>query len=36
MNTKANNKPHMQVITNPNKTIPNINEDTESEFIVGV
>ena len=26
----------MQVITNPNKTIPNINEDTESEFIVRV
>jgi len=26
----------MQVITNPNKTIPNINEDKESEFIVDV
>ena len=26
----------MQVITNPNKTIPNINEDTESEFIMKV
>ena len=26
----------MQVIVNPNKTIPNINEDEESEFIVNV
>lgn len=26
----------MQVITNPNKTIPNINEDKESEFVVNV
>lgn len=26
----------MQVITNPNKTIPNINEDKESEFVVKV
>ena len=26
----------MQVVINPNKTIPNINEDKESEFIVNV